>query len=405
MTGKAVGIWGVALLVFACSSGSGGGGAADSGIGGSGSFSGTGNTAGNGATAGAAGSGASAGFGASAGSGGGAGSGGSGAGPSGVWTVIENSSLYGVTALTGHPTDPNSIAILIDQSPSAPGLGNSVVIATSTDSGKTLSSTKIIDVPKDSYIDGHGLVWHPKDAQKIATAFGFPYGFDFSDLWRFASSADGGKSFQLQSLVHLEKLVWNAGALVALVDGKVRLSTDFGTNFTSVQLPSGCTAAAGYAKSGNNDVFACGKDGVVSCQGTICSAVAVPGATTVYALGGFATDPSRLVALGGNGQNSEVYQSTDGGKTFNSVQQLPKGGSWWLQLDPRDGGKTVVVNDRASGHAVWRSNDAGATFSDVTPSPSLPNTPGLSTYAYEVGITAGGGIVAYTAAGILRLDP
>ncbi len=399
MTWNSLGFCGVSLLVLACSSGSGSGGAPDGGIGGSGAFAGTGGTSGTGAVAGAAGSSGTAGAGASAGSGG------SGGGPSGAWSVIENNSLYGVTALTGHPTDPNSIAILIDQSPSAPGLGNSVVIATSTDSGKTLSSTKILDVPKDSYIDGHGLVWHPKDALKIATAFGFPYGFDFSDLWRFASSADGGKSFQLQSIVQLEQLVWNAGALVARVDGKIQVSTDFGTSFTSVQLPSACTAAAGYAKSGNYDVLACGKDGVVSCQGTSCNSVAVPGATTVYALGGFATDPSRLVALGGNGQNSEVYQSTDGGKTFKSVQQLPAGGSWRLQIDPRDGGKTVVVNDRASGHAVWRSSDAGATFSDVTPSPSLPNTPGLSTYAYEVGITAGGGIVAYTAAGILRLDP
>ncbi len=391
----------ISLASLACSSGSGGGGSADAGS--TGGVGGTGAVGGSSASGGNGGAGAASSGGAAGGGTGGA-SGGTGGGTPSTWTVIENNQLHGVKAVTGHPTDPNTIAFLIEQSPSAPGQALSVTVATSTDSGKTFSSTKIMDIPDTSNIDGHGLVWDPEQPNNLGAAFGFPYGFDYKDLWRLATSTDGGKAFQLKSIVQLDHLAWDGGLLLARVDGQIQTSTDFGVNFTPVKAPAGCNAVSDFAHTATHNVFACGKDGIYSCQGASCSAATLPAGTSASTVRSFASDPARFVALGGSGKGREIYLSTDGGKSFSSVQALPNG-FWVLQVDPRPAGKTVVVNDRASGHSVWRSTNAGATFADVTPPVSIPNTPGLSTYAYEVGITAGGSIVGYTAAGVLRLDP
>jgi hypothetical protein len=124
----------------------------------------------------------------------------------------------------------------------------------------------------------------------------------------------------------------------------------------------------------------------------------------VFAIEAMPGDPSRVVALAGAiTQAADVLASSDGGQSFSLAQALPAG-NWKLHVDPRPEGTTIVAHDRIA-HGVWRSADGGATFQDVTPSATLPNSRGLSTYAYELGVTADGGIVAYTAPGVLRWSP
>jgi hypothetical protein len=387
MNRLAFGVWTLSLsLVTACGGSGSGGGAAGgaAGIGGVGASGGTGGTSSTGGSAGT--------------SSGGTATGGSGGGTPGTWSVIENDSLYQATAIAGHPTDPSTIAILLDQSPLAPAQPSTLTVAISHDLGKTLTSTNVLDIPDTSYFDANGFVWSPADASRIAGAVGFPYGFDYNDLWKLVVSTNGGQSFTPTSVVQLERLKWDAGLLVGRIQGQFATSGDFGTTFDAQKpAPAGCNAASDYTQSIDRELFACGTDGLFVCQGTNCQPANLPSGTSASAVQSLAADLTRVVALAGD----EIFSSSDGGKSFASVQVLPAG-NWHLYADDRAGGHTFVVHDILN-HAVWRSQDSGASFTDVTPSMTLPNTRGLSTYAYTLGITAGGGIAAYTAAGILHL--
>jgi hypothetical protein len=233
---------------------------------------------------------------------------------------------------------------------------------------------------------------------KLAGSASFPYGFDYNDLWKLVISTDGGQSFTPTSLVQLERLKWDAGLLVARIQGQFATSKDFGTSFdTQKPAPSGCGAVSDYTQSSDRELYACGSDGLFVCQGTSCQLANLPSGTSAYAVQSLAADLTRVVALGGD----EIFSSSDAGKSFVSAQILPQG-NWHLYADDRSGGHTFVVHDILN-HGVWRSQDSGTSFTDVTPSGTLPNTRGLATYAYTVGVTAGGGIAAYTAAGVLHL--
>ncbi len=399
---------GVSLLLLVslvgCSSGSGSGGGPATGggagaggnsTGGMGGAAGS-NTGGGAGTAGSAGTGAT-------------GGGGSGGSAPGSWSVIENDYLYGTKAVVAHSSDPSRVAFLLERSPSAPGTPLKVSVATSNDGGKTLEFADVMDIPDTAYMDGHGMVWSPDDDQLLAAAVGFPYGFDYADLWRLLRSDNAGKSFTPTSIVQLDKLKWvpgSPGALVARVDGQIQKSSDFGATFGAAEaLPSGCGAAVDYTESSTHHLFACGSDGIQACQGTSCQAAALPvGSGNAYGVEAVPGDPTHVVALAGVSQDSQLLLSTDGGLSFQSVQALGTENSWHLYVDPRPTG-TVVIALGITQHGVWRSADAGATFTDITPPLSLPNGRGLSTLAYEAAVTADGGVVAYTAPGVLRYTP
>jgi hypothetical protein len=323
--------------------------------------------------------------------------------------VVENDWLYGTKAVAGHPSEPGTIALLIDQLPSQPGQPNTVSVALSSDSGKTLELATVFDIPDTSYFDAHGFVWNPNDAAQIAGAIGFPYGFDFEDLWRLIRSENGGQSFTPTSMLQLDRLKWvpgNPGALVARAEGTLQRSLDFGQSFLPETSPSACTGVIDYTETPSHRLFACGSDGVQRCQGSDCQAATLPsGATSVGGIERAPANEANVIALASTtvSEPAQLLLSTDGGQSFALVQALPSG-NWSLHVDPRASGPVIVAHDRI-GHGVWRSADSGATFSDVTPSFSLPNTRGLSTYAYELAVTADGGIAAYTAAGVLRFFP
>ena len=399
------------VVVFsgvACSSGSAGGEqGATGGTGAQGGGAGQGAAAGSGGTGGIASGGGGSSGGGVGGLGGtaGAGGGASGGATSVTWQVIENSSVYGVKAITGHPTEPNTIAAVFDKMSLKPGAPTTVAVALSKDSGKTLTFTHVMDIPKNSNVDSNGLVWHPTDASKIAFAFNFPYGFDYKDLWRLGRSSDGGQSFSVSSIVKLYGLVWTDG-LAASVDGSFKVSTDFGASFVSpTSQPPGCTTPQAYAKSASVEVFACGKTGLFNCVAGKCQASTGPSNIEVRRVVSVPSDAKRFVALGVAGAKFQILLSVDAGVSFTAAQELPAG-NWKLLVDYRPKGKVLaLLNSAASKYDVWRSLDAGSSFADVTPPANLKNSKGLSTYAYEIGLTAGGSIVAYTAAGWLRLDP
>jgi hypothetical protein len=322
--------------------------------------------------------------------------------------VIENDSLYGTKAIAGHPTDPNSVAFLVERTPLQPGAPLTVTVALSADLGQTLSFTHVMDIPDPAYIYAHGFLYNPHDATRLAAAINFPYGFDYQDLWRLLRSDDSGQSFSSTSMVLLELLKWvpgNPGALVARAQNGLSKSTDFGQSFAPVEPAGACTAISDYTEAASGRIYACGAQGIELCAGTSCQLATLPsGAGNVYAVERIPGDPSRVVALAGQiTQESDLLVSSDGGQSFDLVQALPAG-NWRLHVDPRPEGTTIVAHD-VIGHGVWRSGDAGASFTDVTPSATLPNTRGLSTYAYELGVTADGGMVGYTAAGVLRWSP
>jgi hypothetical protein len=390
------------LICASCSGSSGSGGGGGVGAGGN---AGSGGVSGSGGLAGSGGIGASAGSSGSAGSAGAAGTGGT---LSGTWTVIDNPNLYDTKALAGHPSDPKRMALLTQTFGAQPGAANNVSILISEDSGNTFTTTQVMEVPESSYFDAQGFVWNPDDDQQLAAAFNFPYGFEWKDLWRLVRSTDGGSSFSTTSMPQLGLLKWVAGdpgVLVVSDQNGLRTSSDFGATFAPAPSASGgCGGVLDYTQSDGHDLFACGANGVERCQGGVCQSATLPaGIGQVFELDRVPADPLRVVGLGGSSPAVFALLSTDGGQTFAKVQELGQG-YWQLHMDPRAAGSAIAVHDR-SGYGIWYSGDAGSSFSELTPPQSLPNTRGLATYAYELAVTADGGLVAYTAPGLLRWQP
>jgi hypothetical protein len=321
--------------------------------------------------------------------------------------------------LAAHPTQPKTIAVLLEVTSFTPD----IEVAVSSDLGQSIQKTTIksYSSPKPGHYDHPlGFGFDPSDGSRLALlddmtiALGSPGPNIDYDHVVFATSTTGGAGFSVSQLATNPwpmdgmKLVGGTGGakslLVVRSQHVLYTSDDLGQTLTKIfDDSSKCLAHGDFAVNPLDHtlfLMVC-KATLLRCQrsgkSVSCAAATLPAGFEATAVEYSPHDGARVVAAGGG----KVATSSDGGKTF-VLSKIPSVTVRRIALDPRQGKGNVYV--LATGNKVYRSTDWGKSFADVTPPSNMKPSSG-GTYARDIAVAADGALIAIAHPGVIRLPP
>lgn len=228
------------------------------------------------------------------------------------WYLVSGSDVLGYTAMSLHPTDPNTLVCVV------PGRG----VAKSADGGSTFTFINT-GLPSDKY------VWKIKNQPGSTATYA---GANYVGFYR---SFDEGASWQFTAPV--------AAQIRDFAFSRQEPSTMYYVGYPSDQVMKSTDGGFNWEPTASK-----------------------PGIDTSYTVVG--VDPNDGNRVFAAGSDNKLYRSTDGGATWETVHTITWMPDWWstsywgITFDPVTPGRIYL----ATYSWPWRSDDGGTTWTKLS---------------------------------------